>query len=179
MEYKLKIGQTDIEAEVLGRQERQLNLRIGASAYEIGYEIVADHWIHLVLNTAGRTGRVNACVLDGPDGKTVVINGRTYLVQNHDQLNRRFHKGQRSNLPDQITPPMPAVVVAIPIAAGEQVKKGQAVMVVSAMKMETTLCAPFDGTVAKINAAVNDKVTPGQILVEITKNEDLKGDHGK
>jgi len=40
------------------------------------------------------------------------------------------------------------------------------------MKMETTLCAPFDGTVVRINAAVNDKVAPGQILVEIDKEGD-------
>ena len=64
---------------------------------------------------------------------------------------------------------MPSVVVRIPVQIGEHVKKGQSVIVVSAMKMETTLCAPFDGTVVKINVAVNDKVAPGQILVEIEK----------
>jgi len=37
--------------------------------------------------------------------------------------------------------------------------------------METTLYAPYDGTVLKINAAIKDKVSPGQILVEIEKAE--------
>ncbi len=169
MEYKLKIGQTDIAAEVLDRQEQQLNFRLDEQEQAVEYQIVSDHWIHMVVNQDGTNRRVNAWVMDGPDGKIVMINGRTYLVQN--QRNRRVHQGL-SKLPEQITPPMPAVVVAIPVSLGEPVKKGQAVMVVSAMKMETTLRAPFDGTVAKINAAVNDKVTPGQILVEIATETD-------
>ena len=79
-------------------------------------------------------------------------------------------------MPDMITPPTPAVVVKIQVQTGEQVEKGQAVIVVSAMKMETTLYAPYDGTVVKINTAINDKVAPGQILVEIEKTE--AGDKG-
>ncbi len=176
MEYKLKIEQTDFSVEVIDQHDRQLNLRLGDGVYEVEYEVVADHWIHMAVNVSGRTGLVNAWVMDGSEGKIIVINGRTYTVQDLDQLTRRVPKGRGANLPDQITPPMPAVVVAVPVAEGERVKKGQAVMVVSAMKMETTLCAPFDGVVAKINATVNDKVAPGQILVEITKDTDLTED---
>ncbi|RPH50586.1 MAG: acetyl-CoA carboxylase biotin carboxyl carrier protein subunit [Desulfobacteraceae bacterium] len=116
-----------------------------------------------------RAGNVSAFVADGPDGKNIVINGRSYVVQEHESLARAVKRG-RPNLPDKITPPTPAVVVAIPVNMGDRVKKGQAVIVVSAMKMETTLCAPFDGTVIRINAAVNDKVAPGQILVDIEKD---------
>jgi pyruvate carboxylase len=39
------------------------------------------------------------------------------------------------------------------------------------MKMETTLFAPFDGTVKKVNVAEGDKVMPGDILVDIEKEE--------
>jgi biotin carboxyl carrier protein len=35
------------------------------------------------------------------------------------------------------------------------------------MKMETTLTAPYDGKVKKINASINQKVAPGDVLVEI------------
>jgi len=69
---------------------------------------------------------------------------------------------------------MPAVVVRIFVQVGEHVKKGQRIIVVSAMKMETTLSAPYNGKVARINAAINDKVAPGQILVEIEKEGEVK-----
>ena len=49
-------------------------------------------------------------------------------------------------------------------AAAKNVK---GLIVVTAMKMETTLAAPFDGKVKKINASINQKVAPGDILVEI------------
>jgi biotin carboxyl carrier protein len=63
---------------------------------------------------------------------------------------------------------MPAVVTKILVAEGETVEKGQGVVVVSAMKMDTTLAAPIDGVVARINVAEGDKVTPKQVLVDIT-----------
>jgi len=66
---------------------------------------------------------------------------------------------------------MPAVVISIPVSEGDVVEKGQAVVIVSAMKMETTLTAPFNGTVKKINTTEGDKVMPGDILVDIDKSE--------
>jgi len=171
MEYRLRIDKTDYHADVRHNEETQANIIIGDKKYVVDYADVSDCFIHMKVGDGIRDGNVNAFIDDGPDGKTILINGRSYLVQNLDSLVRAVKKG-RPDLPDKITPPMPAVVVSIPVTIGDRVKKGQAVMVVSAMKMETTLCAPFDGTVVRINAAVNDKVAPGQILVEIDKEGD-------
>ncbi|MRR35573.1 hypothetical protein EG829_13030, partial [bacterium] len=52
---------------------------------------------------------------------------------------------------------------------GDTVTKGQGVVVVSAMKMETTLQAPFAGMVTRVNTAEGDKVMPGMILVDIER----------
>jgi 3-methylcrotonyl-CoA carboxylase alpha subunit len=171
MEYKLRVAQMDFPVEVEVNEDRQLNIMLGDKKYMVGYTVISDFCIHMTVENGIRSGNVNAFVTDGPDGKAIVINGRSYMIQDHDSLTQVVRKGRRPNLPDKITPPMPAVVVSIPVASGDRVKKGQAVMVVSAMKMETSLCAPFDGTVARINAGVNDKVAPGQILVEIEKDE--------
>ena len=66
---------------------------------------------------------------------------------------------------------MPAVVVRILVAEGDMVKKGQGLIVVTAMKMETTLAAPSEGKVIKINTSIDSKVAPGDILVEIEEEE--------
>jgi len=74
-----------------------------------------------------------------------------------------------------VTPPMPAVVVRILVNEGDWVSKGQGLIVVSAMKMETTLKAPMDGQVLKINTALQAKVMPGDRLVdiqEVSKEDD-------
>jgi len=173
MEYRLRVAQTDFPVEVEVNEGLRLNIILGDKKYMVDYTVISDYCIHMAVENGIQSGNVNAFVADGPDGKAVVINGRSYIVQDHDCLNQVVQKGRRPNLPDKITPPMPAVVVSIPVAIDDRVKKGQAVIVLSAMKMETTLCAPFDGTVVKINAGVNDKVAPGQILVEIEKDDRL------
>jgi len=50
---------------------------------------------------------------------------------------------------------------------GQQVAKDDGLVVVSAMKMEFTLTAPYAGEVTAVNTKVGDKANPGDILVEI------------
>jgi len=70
---------------------------------------------------------------------------------------------------------MPSVVIRIMVAEGDSVQKGDSVIVLTAMKMETTLTAPFSGRVTGINVSVGEKVMPGKILVDIGKEpEDIQ-----
>lgn len=62
-------------------------------------------------------------------------------------------------------------MVRVNVAPGDTVTESQSVAVVSAMKMETTLYAPFNGIVISVNAAEGDKVMPGDILVDIQKTD--------
>jgi acetyl-CoA carboxylase biotin carboxylase subunit len=64
----------------------------------------------------------------------------------------------------QLRSPMPGRIVQTAAAAGDQVKKGQAIVVVEAMKMEHTLAAPFDGVVTTLDVIPGDQVTEGQVL---------------
>ena len=66
-----------------------------------------------------------------------------------------------------IGPKISGRIEAILAEEGDRVEKGQGVVVVAAMKMETTLNAPHSGVVSKVNVAENDKVMPGDILVDI------------
>ena len=54
-------------------------------------------------------------------------------------------------------------------AEGDIVKKSQPLIIVAAMKMETTLTAPYDGKVAKINVAEGDKVGARQVLIDLDR----------
>jgi len=109
-------------------------------------------------------------VATGNQGKHVFVNGRSFFVQDADQLiARRARRKGPEEIPGEVTPPMPSVVLRIMVKEGERVKRGQGIVVVSAMKMQTTLAAPTDGTVKKIHTAIDAKVAPGDILVEIEK----------
>jgi biotin carboxyl carrier protein len=69
--------------------------------------------------------------------------------------------------PGAVTPPMPAVVVAVLVEPGRLVARGDPLVVVSAMKTETRLDAPLAGRVTAVNARVGAKVRPGEVLVQI------------
>ena len=70
-----------------------------------------------------------------------------------------------------ILSPMPGRVIAVAVAAGEAVTKGQKLLTLEAMKMEHSLTAPFDGTVAQLNAREGGQVSEGALLVKIEKGE--------
>ncbi len=63
--------------------------------------------------------------------------------------------------------PMPGKVVAVAVANGDPVAKGQPLLTLEAMKMEHALTAPFDGTVEALTVSVGDQVTEGTVLVRM------------
>jgi pyruvate carboxylase subunit B len=62
---------------------------------------------------------------------------------------------------------MPGNIVDVLVKEGDVVKAGQAVLITEAMKMETEVRAPIAGKVVAIHVAKGDRVTPGEILIEI------------
>ena len=66
-----------------------------------------------------------------------------------------------------ILSPMPGRIVAVVVAVGETVAKGQKLLTLEAMKMEHTLTAPFDGIVTELNAIEGAQVSEGTLLVQI------------
>ena len=66
-----------------------------------------------------------------------------------------------------IVAPMPGKVIAVDVAAGDTVTKGQRLLVLEAMKMEQALLAPFDGKVAGLTATAGAQVAEGTLLVRI------------
>ncbi|NMC55641.1 MAG: pyruvate carboxylase [Eubacteriaceae bacterium] len=68
---------------------------------------------------------------------------------------------------NHISPPIKGTVMAIHVSAGEKVKKNQPLAVVEAMKMETEITSPKDGTISNILIAQGDGVEKGQLIMEL------------
>lgn len=165
MKYRLKVGEETSEIEVSSTGNPQsLRITMADKGFDVAFQWISDHCLWMVMNG----NATKAFVTQGEEGKHVFLGGCCYLVQDADRmaLARRRTVGQE-DATREVTPPMPSVVMRILVKEGDRVKKGQGLVVVMAMKMETTLVAPFDGKVKKINASINQKVAPGDILVEI------------
>ncbi len=112
------------------------------------------------------------------EGLWVWCDGRARLVR--DSGTAPLSSGPHG-APGDVTPPMPAVVQEICVALGDHVEQGARLVVLSAMKMETTLVAPRPGRVVAVNVEAGDRVAPGDMLVEIQPQEagePLGGENG-
>jgi biotin carboxyl carrier protein len=174
MELALSVNKENVKMDVLsGSSTEAAEAHIGDRTYDFIWKPVSDHELLLTVN--GR--RVLAYLADNGEETQVFMNGKLYTVEDLSDADRRpKRKGGPGELEQKITPPMPAVVIRLLVAEGQTVKKRQPLIVLSAMKMESTLVAPYDGCVKKINAAEGQQVMPGLILVELERAEEGKDD---
>ncbi len=70
--------------------------------------------------------------------------------------------------PNQVGSPLPGLVVGVAVVAGDAVRKGQKLLSIEAMKMETTLYAERPGRVAEVITAVGRQVQTGELLVRLS-----------
>jgi len=62
---------------------------------------------------------------------------------------------------------MPGMVIEVKVKAGEEIKKGKPICILSAMKMETAVGSPKDGKIKKVYVQKDDNITPGDLLAEL------------
>jgi 3-methylcrotonyl-CoA carboxylase alpha subunit len=77
------------------------------------------------------------------------------------------HAGDSQTEGGRLTAPMPGKLLSFAVRAGDKVSKGQPLAVMEAMKMEHTIAAPADGTVAELLFAPGDQVTEGAELLKM------------
>jgi pyruvate carboxylase len=98
---------------------------------------------------------------------TFDLNGQTRSVQIRDKSAKATAKVNPKAVEDnQIGAPLLGKLSAVLVEAGQKVKRNDALFVIEAMKMETTVTAPFDGTVKKICLNEGELVEQGDLVLE-------------
>lgn len=102
---------------------------------------------------------------------SVKINSNSYKVDISDELDLLIEEMGlglgSSHLINDIKAPMPGLILEVNIAEGDEVKEGDYLLVLEAMKMENTLSAPRDGVVKSISVQKGDAVEKNQLLIEM------------
>ena len=151
-------------------QEEQHTIRIipiSADQVTLEQNDLAVTWrVHLVGNTLH--------IDDGKQRRQVMVesfeNKRMIYTESGPMTVERFDSQVASidnTTRGQLTAPMPATVVAIMKAIGDQIKAGDSLMVLEAMKMEHTIHAPADGLLTDIFYDIGAQVNEGAQLVAI------------
>ncbi|HVN75693.1 MAG TPA: acetyl-CoA carboxylase biotin carboxyl carrier protein subunit [Thermoanaerobaculaceae bacterium] len=103
---------------------------------------------------------------DEPDLKTLVVDGTAYQTR----YTRKFalRKGYAAPDPSQIRAHIPGVIVAVHVRRGQRVARGDALLVLEAMKMKNDLTAAHEGTVREIHVEEGQMVAKSQLLLELS-----------
>ena len=96
---------------------------------------------------------------------------RIYIKDENVKANVNVKPKADKTNPCHIGAQMPGSVTEVKVAIGDKVKANQALLITEAMKMETTVQAPFDGVIKRITVASGDAIATGDLLIEIEKYE--------
>src|SRR5205807_8664203 len=135
---------------------------------------------HAIVTIEGKAHRVALGPVDG-DRLQIALDDETFFARvvrfgsrisaatprgRYDfELVDPFHYEPPDLLPDaRLTALMPGRVVKVLAGAGDTVKKGQALMILEAMKMEHTIASPREGTIARVAFRENDLVPADAVL---------------
>ena len=101
----------------------------------------------------------------------VLLRGRLFLVDVEDERQRRLRETTKVGLIEEgeytLAAPMPGVVVAVPVEVGQEVEKGENLIILESMKMQNELKAPRSGTVSGIRVAPGNNVDQNQSLLTL------------
>ena len=115
------------------------------------------------------TRRLRAEVLRDVNDLDLFYSGQHLRVRSADRDRPATRKDAAAGL---LVAPMPGRVIAVLVNRDASIEKGQALMVIEAMKMEHTIHAPADGTVTAVCFGEGDLVEEGVELLSIIANED-------
>jgi biotin carboxyl carrier protein len=157
-----------------GRQAEVSVRRLGSA-----WEVTVEGNVHRVEMLPIHTGM---SALFRPDGRNFAVASqrlarnhwrvslaqRHFEVRLHDPLERAVAAGGTSHAgPHEVRAPIPGRVVSVAVAEGDEVRAGQPLLVLEAMKMENQICAEGPGTVERVLVAPGGTVEGGQVLVVV------------
>ncbi len=102
---------------------------------------------------------------------TVAINGTTYQVAINNQLDALIDQLGLSvgttKIVNTIKAPMPGLILSVNVAVGQEIKEGDSLIIIEAMKMENNLTAPRDGVIKSIEVVASATVEKGALLIDL------------
>lgn len=159
-----------IKATVNGKKEFSVdNNSLDGAAVEWDILEVRVNTFHILLNNKS----YNATLISfNREEKTMVVNvnGNDYEINVRDKYDLLLQQlgisAGATTAAQNIKAPMPGLVIQIVAHEGQEVKKGDAVLILEAMKMENVLKSPRDGKIKTIKATLRQAVEKGQVLIE-------------
>ncbi len=164
MKYIAEVDGLEFPAEILDEH----HIRFGKDILEFDLAAVSGQPLYsLIVNGESFEGYVYPHEGDWQ----VLLLGRSYSVNIEDEREKRLRAPKASlaysGREFALKAPMPGLAVAVPVHEGQQVEKGQILVILESMKMQNELRAPYPGTVARLRIKAGESVQQKQILLNL------------
>ncbi|MEJ2478418.1 MAG: biotin/lipoyl-binding protein [Desulfobacterales bacterium] len=159
--YKVSAGENNYEISF-----SEGRLLINGKPFDGDLSRIDQRKFHLIRN--GRSYRIE--ILERKDKQfTVRVNGSVVETDLKDKMDILLEKLGMDHLAEDavndINAPMPGLILDVHVTAGDEIKKGDPVLILEAMKMENVIKASGDGTVKEVTIKKGDSVEKNQVLV--------------
>lgn len=164
MKYVTTVDEKEFEIEIVDEH----HIRVGDRLLPVNIESVSGQPVFsLILD--GKS--YESYVYQNEDEWEVLLRGRQYQVKVEDEREKRLKAAAGGGVAEggefHLKAPMPGLVVTIPVAEGQEVKKGQVLIILESMKMQNELKSPRDGVVDRVRVKAGESVEQKQTLLSI------------
>jgi len=164
MKYITTIDEKELAVDIIDDHHISINDKV----FEVDFESVSGQPVYSLL-IDGKS--YEAYVYAVEDEWQVLLFGKQYPVNVEDEREKRLKNSVGGKVQEsgefQLKAPMPGMVVAIPVHEGQQIEKGQVLIVLESMKMQNELKSPHAGKVEHVRVKVGESVEQRQLLLSI------------
>jgi biotin carboxyl carrier protein len=144
------------------------HVSVDGKVYEVDFESVSGQPVYsLILDGKSH----ESYVAQGDNDWQVLIRGRLYPVTVEDEREKRLRSAAGGGVAEtgefHLRAPMPGLVVTILVGEGQEIKKGQVLLILESMKMQNELKSPRDGTIGRIRVKAGETVEQKQTLLSV------------
>ncbi len=164
MKYVTTIDGKEFQIEVVDERHVRVNDRL----LTVNFESVSGQPVYSLI-LEGKS--FETYVYPGEEDWQVLLRGHLFQVKVEDEREKRLRAAAGGGVAEggefKLKAPMPGLVVSVPVSEGEEIKKGQVLVILESMKMQNELKAPRDGKVDRIRVKAGESVEQKQTLLSV------------
>lgn len=164
MKYITTIDEQEFAIEIVDEK----TIIVDGTLYQVDFEPIGDQPVFsLLINGSSH----EAYVYPDEENWEVLYQGILYPVAVEDEREKRlrssFGGGPESSGEFFLKAPMPGLVISVAVEDGQQVARGDVLVILESMKMQNELKSPRDGKVSRLRVKVGDSVERKQTLLSV------------
>lgn len=164
MKYVTTVNNQEFQIEIVDER----HIRIGEQLLEVDFEAINGQPVFSII-LDGKS--YESFVYQGDEDWEVLIRGRQYQVKIEDERERRLKTAASGGVAEggefHLKAPMPGLVVSVLVEEGQEVKKGQVMLILESMKMQNELKAPRDGVIERVRVKAGESVEQKQAMLSL------------